>query len=121
MPRNGRLPRSRIFSCADFSGAERRAARKTLCRKRLTPLSPRAIIAKIQRIIHMMNKTFLLALISVSALPLFAELKQTQILKEDFESGAPKLKIGRHSGISSEKRETISGKASLVCLSLIHI
>lgn len=63
----------------------------------------------------MMNKTIFLALISVFALPLFAELKQTQILKEDFESAAPKLKIGRHSGLSSEKRETISGKTSLVC------
>ena len=62
-----------------------------------------------------MSKTIFLALISVFALPLFAELKQTQILKEDFESAAPKLKIGKHSGLSSEKRETISGKTSLVC------
>ncbi|MBP3525310.1 MAG: hypothetical protein J6J65_02075, partial [Opitutales bacterium] len=63
----------------------------------------------------MANKTLFLALVSASTLPLFAESKQTQILKEDFESGAPGLKIGEHSKISSEERETISGKASLVC------
>ncbi len=63
----------------------------------------------------MANKTLFLVLVSASTLPLFAGSKQTQILKEDFESGAPGLKIGEHSKISSEERETISGKASLVC------
>ena len=63
----------------------------------------------------MAGKIFVFALMSASALPLFAESRQAEILNEDFESAAAKLKIGKNSRLSSEGREVISGKASLVC------